>query len=176
LAYAVYRRARAASKELEFWKLWERQLMGLAEHELELELELAGSLDQAHKLTGRAMPEISSGYNNNNNNRMTQFLDPTSPASKSCAGSYEWQLQKQQQLHHLRSVHGNRLSRSREQSPTKPGYMEGTISMRAKCKSWQSAESQPALASSSPHRRRHPSSMASCHHQIDTPPILLQWS
>ena len=132
LAYAFYRRARAASKELEFWQMWEQQLG------LELELDANKS---------KVTPEMA-------HINMNCHSGVISPASKSCVGHE----------HHQHVIHGTRSSRSRDQSPTKPGYMEGTISMRAKCKSWGSAKFQQTP--SPLHKKRHTSMGCMDNHQI----------
>ena len=141
LAYAFYRRAKAASKELEFWQMWEQQLSSL-EPELDANKSKVKSLEM--------------GYNNNMNCNWG-VISPAS--SKSCTTVGHEQYQQ-----HVRHVHGTRSSRSRDQSPTKPGYMEETISMRAKCKSWGSAKFQQTP--SPLHKKRHASMGCIDNHQI----------
>jgi hypothetical protein len=67
------------------------------------------------------------------------------------------------------ALHNARGSKSRQQSPTKlPGYMEATISMRAKCRSVEKQQqSQQSITPRSIRRKRH--SSTTCidnHHHI----------
>lgn len=144
MAYALSHQA--VSKQAEFWQAWERGL-------LEQELEASKAINKL-----RIMPQIAISY---------YYSGPIFPSSTTPFSSVSSAHEHHNVMHWHYHGDGNRSSR--DPSPTKPGYMEATISMRAKCKNSGNAKWQQTPSYQLHSRRRH-SSLA-C---LDTHHLLLQ--